>query len=165
MTCRYNEINQHDALYTAARAYPGGVEALAGRMGISVNVLYKKLRPAVETHHISYEEVSEIIELLETAGKAGSAELALAAFNWRHSRISIRLPDQTPDAGVMFQQVLEIMQEEGQLAQDINNALSGDGRLNESGLAQIEKDLQMCIRALVVLRDEVREKYRTDQAA
>lgn len=35
MTCKYSEMNQHDAIYIAARAYPGGVEALAGRMGMS----------------------------------------------------------------------------------------------------------------------------------
>jgi hypothetical protein len=32
-------------------------------------VLYKKLQPRVDTHHVNYEEVSEIVEHLEAAGK------------------------------------------------------------------------------------------------
>jgi hypothetical protein len=45
MTRKYSDMNQHDALYKVARAYPGGLEALALRMDISVNVLRNKLAP------------------------------------------------------------------------------------------------------------------------
>ncbi len=162
MTCRYTEINQHDALYMAARAYPGGVEALAQRMGMAAHVLYKKLRPAVETHHVNYEEVSEIVEHLEAAGKSDMAELALQAFNWRHGRVIFRLPDVTVPAGELFNQVLEILREEGTLASDINEALGNDGKIDGQELHKIEKDLQQCIEALVVLRNKVRAKHDSD---
>ena len=49
MTRRYSDTNQHDALYKVARAYPGGLEALAARMGMSVNVLRNKLAPGIDT--------------------------------------------------------------------------------------------------------------------
>jgi len=162
MTCRYTEINQHDALYIAARAYPGGIEALALRMGMQSHVLYKKLRPAVDTHHVNYEEVSEIVEHLEAAGKQEMADLALQAFNWRHARVTVRLPDVQADAGELFQQVLEIMREEGVLASHINEALKGDNLISDSELQTIEKDLQQSIEALLVLRNKVRAKHDSD---
>lgn len=164
MTSRYTEINQHDALYMAARAYPGGVEALAQRMGMAAHVLYKKLRPAVDTHHANYEEVSEIVEHLEEAGKSDMADLALQAFNWRHARVTVRLPDIKTEAGELFHQVLQIMREEGELASHINDALNNDGKISDSELQTIEKDLQECIEALVVLRNKVRAKHAGDNA-
>lgn len=164
MTCRYMEINQHDALYIAARAYPGGVEALAQRMSIRIDTLYKKLRPAVETHHVNYEELSEIVEHLETVGRVDMADLALQAFNWRHGRVTVRLPDVQAEAGELFQQVLEIMREEGVLASHINEALKDDNEISDGELQTIEKDLQQCIEALVVLRNKVRAKHDSDNA-
>lgn len=162
MTCRYTDINQHDALYIAARAYPGGVEALALRMGMASHVLYKKLRPAVESHHINFEEVSEIVEHLEAAGKADMAELVVSAFNWRHGRVALKLPDVSVPAGELFNQVLSILREEGTLANDINEALGNDGKIDDGELQKIEKDLQQCIEALVVLRNKVRAKHDND---
>ncbi|HEV7816365.1 MAG TPA: phage regulatory CII family protein, partial [Janthinobacterium sp.] len=46
-------MNQHDALYKVARNYPGGLEALAHSMGISVNVLRNKLAPTIASHYPS----------------------------------------------------------------------------------------------------------------
>lgn len=162
MTCRYTEINQHDALYIAARAYPGGVEALALRMGMAAGVLYKKLRPAVGSHHVNYEEVSEIVEHLEAAGRLDMAELALSAFNWRHGRVTFSLPEVNMPAGELFGQVLSILREEGTLAKDISEALGNDGRIDDAELLKIEKDLQQCIEALVILRNKVRAKHDID---
>lgn len=164
MTCSYQEINQHDALYIAARAYPGGVDALAVRMAIRRDVLYKKLRPAVDTHHVNYEEVSEIVEHLEGAGKGEMADMALQAFNWRHGRVTVRLPEVQAEAGELFQQVLEIMHEEGVLASHINEALKDDNEISDRELQTIEKDLQVIIESLVVLRNKVRAKHASDNA-
>ncbi|MFX5660835.1 phage regulatory CII family protein, partial [Acinetobacter baumannii] len=60
-------MNQHDALYKIARAFPGGLEALAQRMDMSVNVLRNKLAPGIDTHYPSFEEVSQIVELCKQA--------------------------------------------------------------------------------------------------
>ena len=59
MTRRYADMNQHDALYKVARAYPGGLEALATKLDMSVNVLRNKLAPGIETHYPSFEELSK----------------------------------------------------------------------------------------------------------
>lgn len=161
MTSRYSEINQHDALYVAARKYPGGVEALAQRLGISPNVLRNKLRPAIDSHHINFEEVSAIIECLEEAHVA-DAYLALQAFNWRHGHVAFRLISSDVPSGELLAQVLEILHEEGALANDINQALADDGRIDDREMEAIERDLQRCIGALVTLRDKVRAKHKAD---
>jgi hypothetical protein len=87
MTHRYTQMNPLDALYTAARAYPGGIEALAHRMGVSVAVLRNKLAPHVNTHHVTLAEASLIIEFLREA-KCDEALLPLQALNWQHGLIA-----------------------------------------------------------------------------
>ena len=80
MTRRYSDMNQHDALYKVARAYPGGLEALALRMQISVNVLRNKLAPGIETHYPSFEELSMIVEHCHQAGVNGTPYTVLSWF-------------------------------------------------------------------------------------
>ena len=50
MTRKYADMNQHDALYKVARAYPGGLEALAAKLDMSVNVLRNKLALGCQGH-------------------------------------------------------------------------------------------------------------------
>lgn len=45
-----------DAAYTLAYRYPGGVPALAARMGTSYNTLKHKLNPNNDTHHLTLRE-------------------------------------------------------------------------------------------------------------
>lgn len=161
MTCQYNNINQHDALYNAARAYPGGIEALAQRMHISPNVLRNKLRPAIDTHHANFEEVSVIVELLEEA-KVDIAFLPLHAFCWRHNHVALQLPSGDVDADDLLKQVVEIMSSDGALAGDINKALAGDHKIDGRELVTIEERLEGCIGNLVALRNKVRAKHAAD---
>lgn len=45
-----------DAAYSLAYAYPGGVPALAARMGVNANTLKHKLNPNNDTHHLTLRE-------------------------------------------------------------------------------------------------------------
>lgn len=166
MTCSYSNINQHDALYSVARAYPGGIEALAQRMStpdrlVSPNVLRNKLRPAIGTHHANFEEVSQIVEFAEEA-RVPDAFLALHAFCWRHNHVAVRLPDGDVDTDDLLKQMVEIMSGDGALANDIGQALAGDHRIDAGELATIEGRIERCISALVVLRDKARAKHAAD---
>lgn len=166
MTYKYSNINQHDALYNAARAYPGGIEALAQRMStpnrqVSPNVLRNKLRPSIDTHHANFEEVSEIIEYLEEA-KVADAFLPLHAFCWRHNHVAVQLPKGDVDADDLLKQVVEIMSGDGALASDISKALAGDHKIDRAELATIEERLEGCIGSLVALRDKARAKHAAD---
>lgn len=161
MTCKYNNINQHDALYNTARAYPGGIEALAQRMRMVVSTLRNKLRPAIETHHVNFEEVSEIIELCEEA-RVPEAFGPLHAFCWRHNHVAVLLPRGDVDADDLLKQVVEIMSGDGALAGDISRAMANDHRIDAGELAGIEEQIERCMGNLVALRDKARAKHSAD---
>lgn len=46
-----------DAAYHTAHGYPGGIAALAARMGVSVNTLTHKANPNNDTHHLRPDEL------------------------------------------------------------------------------------------------------------
>lgn len=157
MTHRYNQMNAADALYIAARGYPGGVEALAARMGMSVKVLYNKLCPKTDSHHINFDEVSVILDFLADAGKHDSVEMVINAFNWRHDRVAVKLPEHEPDDEQLFSQVLRIMNSHGVLADGLHQALRDDD-INARELEAFEQDFQTCILGLLQLRCSIHAK-------
>ena len=164
MTKRYTQIGMHDALYVAARDYPGGVEALAHRMGISPNVLRNKLRPDIETHHTTLENFAEIVELLDPI-KPEAADTAVEALLWRLGRVAVRLPlGEDVDNDKLLSLVADLFSRDGRLAELIRKALSDDDGINDDELDQIEKGIQESSEALMTLRNEVRQKHAADKA-
>lgn len=162
VTLRYSETNQHDALYTVARAYPGGVEALARRMGRSAAVFYNKLRPGIDTHHVAFEEVSEIVELCQQAG-VKDALSPLHALNMRHGLVAFPMPQVdslTDDA--LAQTVCRAMKEFGEVAASVSESLANDGKISDAELEKIEKEFQDAFAAIGEWRARVRS--RADQS-
>lgn len=49
-----------DAVYHTVHSYPGGVAALAARMGVSANTLTHKANPNNDTHHMRPDELLAI---------------------------------------------------------------------------------------------------------
>lgn len=49
-----------DAAYQTAHGYPGGITALATRMGVSANTLTHKVNPHNTTHHLSLREAVDM---------------------------------------------------------------------------------------------------------
>lgn len=160
MTSSYYEINVFDALYMAARKYPGGVEALAARLGIASSTLYGKLRPGIETHKLQAEEMIHILELCQDAGVA-EADLALGAFNWRFGRISIQLPKGGKGHEELMAQLLMVMKSEGDLASEIQVALR-DERINTREINTLEKRIQVATESLVSLLQILKERHKKD---
>lgn len=160
MTYRYSEINQHDALYLAARKYPGGVEALAQRMHLSSAVLYSKLRPGVSTHHLNFEEVSEVIENLQET-KVAEAALPIQAFCWRHGHVAVKLPPaEHVSNGELLQMICKVMAEEGEVASAISTALS-DNWISPPEQEKIELAIRRAVQGLLELEKRVHERRRT----
>lgn len=158
MTLRYSDTNQHDALYKVARTYPGGIEALAQRMGKTANVLYNKLRPGVETHYPSFEEVSEIVELCAAAG-VPHATLPIEALCQRHNLVVFAFPTLahlTDDD--LTNSVCKAMQELGDVTGSIAGALADDGRISLRELDAIEREIQQALGAIGALRERVRAR-------
>ncbi|MGB6054615.1 MAG: phage regulatory CII family protein [Burkholderiaceae bacterium] len=154
MTLRYTEMNQHDARYNLARAYPGGIEMLARRMGMSVNVLRNKLAPSITTHHISDEEDSLIIEYSQEA-KVPDARRALIAKNWRHGLIAFEMPDVSHLSDEsLAQSMLRAVKEFGDVMTAVPQAIGGH-RPPPAVLDALEKEMQEAMAALCELRARV----------
>lgn len=166
MTKVYSNMNQHDALYSLARVFPGGIEALAHRLSTpekpeSPNVLRNRLRPDIPTHHTPFEMVSEIIEFAEGAN-VPTCFSPLHAFNWRHGHVAYRLPVVTPDSEALLKQVVSVMAEHGDLINAVQGALADDQMIDSDELDHIETELEQCCVALSILRQQVRAKHEAD---
>jgi hypothetical protein len=150
-------MNQHDALYKVARSYPGGIEALAQCMGISVNVLRNKLAPTIASHYPSFEEVSAIVDLCHQAGVA-DAHLPLHALLVRHGMAAFVVPQpgQIGDDD-LSQTVCKVMSQVGAVAEAVSTALM-DGKVTQAEADLIEREFQGALSALGEWRARLRMK-------
>jgi hypothetical protein len=159
MTRKYLDMNQHDALYKVARSYPGGIDALAQAMGISVNVLRNKLAPTIASHYPSFEEVSAIIELCHGAGLV-EATLPLHALLTRHGMAAfvVPVPEQV-GSDDLSQTVCRVMAQVGAVAEAVSTALM-DGKVTEAEADLIEKEFHGALSALGEWRERIRQRAR-----
>ncbi len=157
MTRKYLDMNQHDALYKVARSYPGGIDALAQCMGISVNVLRNKLAPTIASHYPSFEEVSAIVDLCHRAGVA-DAHLPLHALLVRHGMAAfvVPRPEQIGDDD-LSQTVCKVMSQVGAVAEAVSTALL-DGKVTPAEADLIEREFQGALSALGEWRERLRMK-------
>lgn len=159
MTRRYSDMNQHDALYKVARAYPGGLEALALRMQISVNVLRNKLAPGIETHYPSFEETSEIIQLCHEAG-VKDALLPLHALLGRHGMAGFLVPDpQEFMDDDLSQTVCRVMSQVGNVAEAVSEAMM-DRVITTQEADLIEREFQAALAAIGEWRARIRQHHK-----
>lgn len=162
MTRKYLDMNQHDALYKVARSYPGGIDALAQKMEISVNVLRNKLAPTIASHYPSFEEVSTIVELCQRAG-VPDATLPLQALLTRHGMAAYVVP-QPEQIGNddLSQTVCRVMSQVGAVAEAVSNALL-DGVVTSAEADLIEREFQGALSALGEWRARLRIKAAHDR--
>lgn len=162
MTRKYLDMNQHDALYKVARSYPGGIDALAQCMGISVNVLRNKLAPTIASHYPSFEEVSAIVDLCHRAG-VPDAHLPLHALLVRHGMAAfvVPQPEQMGDDD-LSQTVCKVMSQVGAVAEAVSTALM-DGKVTAAEADLIEREFQGALSALGEWRARLRIKAAEQQ--
>lgn len=155
MTRRYLDMNQHDALYTVARKYPGGVDALARELDMSPNVLRNKLSPTISSHYPSFEEVSLIVECCHKAG-VNDAHLPLHALLVRHGMAAfvVPLPEQV-QGDDLSQTVCRVMSEVGAVAEAVSSALI-DGVVTPAEADLIEREFHSALSALGAWRARLR---------
>lgn len=163
MTRKYLDMNQHDALYTVARRYPGGLEALARDIGISANVLRNKLSPTISSHYPSFEEVSIIVEHCHKAG-VSDAHLPLHALLMRHGMAAfvVPLPEQVVRDD-LSQTVCRVMSEVGAVAEAVSSALM-DGVVTSAEADLIEKEFHSALSALGAWRARLQMQGAGKQA-
>ena len=155
MTRRYLDMNQHDALYTVARRYPGGLEELAKHLGMSANVLRNKLSPTISTHYPSFEEVSIIVEHCHKAG-VEEALLPLHALLVRHGMAAFVVPQpEQARSDDLSQTVCRVMSEVGAVAEAVSSALM-DGVVTNAEADLIEREFHSALSALGEWRARLR---------
>ena len=155
MTRRYLDMNQHDALYTVARKYPGGVDALARELDMSPNVLRNKLAPTVASHYPSFEEVSRIVECCHKAGLP-DAHLPLHAMLVRHGMAAFVVPQpEQVRQDDLSQTVCRVMSEVGDVAEAVSDALR-DGVVTSAEADLIEREFHAALSALGAWRARLR---------
>ena len=77
-----------DAIYHTVHGYPGGVVALAARMGVSSNTLTHKVNPNNATHHL---HPRELLSMQHLSGDATVLHAMAAALGYTCTRAT---PDQ-----------------------------------------------------------------------
>ena len=155
MTRRYSDMNQHDALYKVARAFPGGIDALAQQLNISANVLRNKLAPNINSHYPSFEEVSSIISLCHTSG-VKDALLPLHALLARHGMAAFLVPEPSEITNDdLSQTVCRVMSQVGNVAEAVSEALM-DKIITEREADLIEREFQGALAALGEWRARIR---------
>lgn len=161
MTKAYQQMSVADALYTAARRYPGGIEALAARMGKSPNVLRSKLKPDVDTHHLTLEETMQIIELLDVTVPT-AADLAIKAISYRLARVVVRHSGIDSDHSSLEQQTLAVAGLTGLLAADVavETAMSKGKPLPKKAVDTLNSDIARALDALFLLKDSIERQTK-----
>lgn len=159
MTKAYQRMSVGDALYTAARKYPGSVEALAARLGKTPNVLRSKLSPDVETHHVTLEEALQIIELLDCT-VPHAADLAAKAIGWRLNRVMIRHNGVDSDPTSLEVQCLAACSYMGLLSAEVAvvTARKSEQQLTRKEADTLSDAIAHCLDALFLLRDSVEQR-------
>lgn len=164
MTHRIDEMNVLDAAFMAAREYPGGIEALAARLGTYSRVLRKKLATSGETRNLTLDEFSELIDRCEEA-RGRSALLPMRALAWRHGGVFIRLPEpERVDSDAFLAEIIHTAREQGDVIREIEWALADDGKLDARELARVERKIHEAISAQLALLEAAKARSERDRA-
>jgi len=146
-------MNVADAAHATVRAYPGGSESLAPRLGMSAAVLRGKVNPNNDRNILSLADADAIM------GVTGDHRIlhALAA---EHGYTLQRID--APAAGNMIGAVLAAAAAKGDLAEIISEALA-DNRVTPNEAADIARACAAVQAAIVQVGQHAAESARAGQ--
>ncbi len=158
MTCELNKLNPLDVLKMSSNHYPGGVEALAARIGMSPAVLRNKLSHGVTTHHLNYpEQVSAILDCLLEA-RVEDWDAPLHAFAYRHGFMLVKIPDADCEctSEELATLVCKLMTRVGEVTQSISQAFADDMQVSSREFKKFDLDVKAALTAVSSLREKMR---------
>lgn len=152
-------MNPVDALYTVAKKYPGGIEALAKRMELNEFTLYKKLERNNDTHHLQHAEFVEIVACCAAAGVV-DAYKPLRSLNWQFDHVAVYVPmlAATSDCD-LSRSMVKAVAEAGDVARKLDEFLSNDGKLDVKEGKELDAEIEQSIAAMATLRDRARARW------
>lgn len=161
MTIQRSERSPEDVLYELASSYPGGVEALAGRLGISPRVLYKKLSASVPDRAPTTKEFSQIIDMAQDANCVKALD-PLHALCWRHGGVFISLDEIGMDSDECIRRAAMVATRHvGDVVGTVDEALE-DGELTEKHMDKIEPKFRKTVTAILGLLARVKGRMKRD---
>lgn len=162
MTLRTSERNPTDILYEIARAYPGGVEALAQRMDTSGKKLYKKLSPATPDVNVTLDEFSLIVEMCDGANVKHAID-PVQALCFRHGGFFVSFDELAETSNECIRESgMKVMQHMGEVTGEINDALHDD-HLTDNEVDRIESRFRRMLAASKAWLERVRSRAKKDK--
>jgi Phage regulatory protein CII (CP76) len=129
----------NDAAYRIGHRFPGGVPALAQRMGVNPSTLNHKLNINNESHHLS---VSEAVALQHAAGDCS----ILYAMAWQLEHVAVPVPG-LPVRGEVAMKLVQLGREVGDVFAKAEQALS-DGEVTPNERREIAQEVSEVIAVL-----------------
>ena len=131
-------LDVHDAAYHLAHDFPGGVPALAVRMGMSANTLQHKVSLTNTTHHLTLREAVALQEMSDDKRIVQAMCAALGGV----------FVDMGCDSDhTTMEQVMHMAKEFGDVLGAVNDAVS-DGRVTGNEMQHCERQAAELIGAL-----------------
>jgi hypothetical protein len=157
MTSRLDQLDPVDALYTVAKKYPGGIDALAKRMELNAFTLYKKLERNNSTHNLQFAEFIEIVSCCAAAG-VPDAYRPLRALNWQLDHVAVHVPMlASASDSDLSRDMVKAVAEAGDVARKLDEFLSDDGLIDAKEGRELDVEIEQAIAAMVTLRDRARK--------
>lgn len=134
-----------DAAYRIAHSYPGGVAALATRMGMSSSTLFKKVSPNEAHHKLSLKEAQHMtlcsgdFGLLHTFA-AGCNHVALPMPSIEPGTVHEHLAQLGAEIGDVFREVARVMKD-GRVTPNERRRVAGEIAEAMAALAAVYQDL------------------------
>jgi hypothetical protein len=155
-------MNLLDAARRLAKAYPGGIEALAQRMGKSPATLRHELAGA-QGYKLGAEDLEEMT-LLAIGAHHPNALVALATMNANCGQMSIPLPQALAGSDDdCMRQVAGVAKEFSDLVQVVSMRTS-DCEISDNDLAAIDKELTELVGSVHTLREALGRRNLVDKA-
>lgn len=133
-------MNTIDVIHDVAHSYPGGVEALAARMGKSGDTLRKKVLPTNDTHELTVKELRKIVDYCDT-------DRVAQAFADDRGLMCIKKPDfEALSDKEILDLFLDLAAQQGEWAREISKAMS-NGEIDWDELVKIRKEYDEFITA------------------
>lgn len=129
-----------DVIHEAAHGYPGGVEAIAARMGKNPGTMRKKLLPNEDTHDLTVKELRKIVDYCDT-------DRVAQAFADERGLMCIKKPDfEALSDKEILDLFLDLAAQQGEWAREISKAMAS-GEIDWNELVKIRKEYDEFITA------------------
>ena len=145
-------MNLDDAIYHASHNYPGGIPALAVRMGANAGTLQNKVNPNFATAHVTLRDLEAIVTFTQSPLPAA----ALAALCGCEV-LPVALPSGADDMEVL-ESVTRLAKEFGDVCRSVQQAVA-DGHVTRREINQVERQAQELRGAIRAVECLIRSRH------